>query len=335
MLLPERKNECLWCGHRLIDSEPEPWRTCVKRSEEHIIPKSAYGRIVTYELCNTCNSEFSKVCDHALVSDARFVRAAGKAGIGLEKFLMRFDGTQQTESGCAVKVCYREGNPKIQPQLRPSTNLFMPLDDWTKRRNEIRGSLIAKVRKKSLPLNDHEIEAKVDALLQQVVENPLGTHYCNTLREGFRLDATRGPITVTRDQIPWETEWCLAKIVFELSCLAWPHDYQIYGHPVIQQFRNFLEKRTHNPTAGSGIGIFQFVELQATPAPQHTVSCTFTPTHVEWHLTFFGTAQWTWEADLAPMRPPPSNEFNLLLTNPIAGAAATIAVDPVSNSAPE
>lgn len=335
MLLPGRKKECLWCGRRLVDYAPEPWQTCVKQSEEHIIPKSANGRIVTYELCNKCNSEFGEVCDHALISDERFVRAAGRAGIGLEKFLMRFEGTQQTESGCAVKVSYREGNPKIQPQLRPSTNLFMPLDDWTKRRNEIRGSLIAKVREKSLPLDDHEIEANVDELLQRVDANPQGTHYSEALGEGFRLDATCGPVTVTRDQIPWKTEWCLAKIVFELSCLVWPHDYQIYGQPVIQQFRDFLEKRTHDPATGSGIGIFQFAELQATPALQHTVSCTFTPTHVEWHLTFFGTAQWTWKADLAPMRPPPSSGFSLLLTNPTAGAAATIAVDPVSNSAPE
>src|SRR4051794_10408227 len=79
----KRKN-CIWCRRRLIQSGLAV--DCSEnfgprsRSEEHIIPKSLFGKFITNDLCKCCNDHFGAVADHALVRDKDIVEAAKLLG---------------------------------------------------------------------------------------------------------------------------------------------------------------------------------------------------------------------------------------------------------------
>jgi hypothetical protein len=107
----------------------------------------------------------------------------------------------------------------------------------------------------------------------------------------------------TRETKPWETQWCFAKIVFELSQLLWPKDYREYFAQVFYQWRFFLEKRECSPDGKQGIGIFLYDELPAeSAAKQHLIEGIVSTTEVSWTLTFFGTARWKFINKVRPNR---------------------------------
>jgi HNH endonuclease len=256
MVIPNQKTECLWCGRRLVGYAPEAWQTAVPRSAEHIIPQNIGGKIKTRDLCRPCNSDFGSICDHALINDQRMIRAAEAAGFKFTDFHETFKGTQKTETGGEVPTRYERGEFKPKPQLRPDSNLLVPLEEWKKLRTQIRGSLIAKVRRKNLASMDNaRIASEVDKLLAAVDADPSKRHYSETIGEGFQLTVSSGPVSVPIEMFPWETDWCLAKIVVELANVTWPREYQIYFRPAIQLFRDFLQRREHDPETKSGKGI--------------------------------------------------------------------------------
>jgi hypothetical protein len=330
MLIPNQKKECLWCGRRLADYDPEPWQTCVRRSDEHIIPRSIGGKIKTRDLCRPCNSEFGRICDHALVKDQRIIRAAEAAGFKFTDFHETFRGTQKTETGGDVPTRYERGEFKPKPQLRPDSNLLVPLEEWKKLRPQIRGSLIAKVRRKNLArMGNARIASEVDKLLAAVDADPSKRHYSETIGEGFQLTASSGPVSVPIEMFPWETDWCLAKIVVELANVTWPREYQIYFRPAIQIFRDFLQKQDHDPETKSGKGIFEYTELSDAAVRQHVVFCNLSPIKLEWRLIFFGKAQWRWETNVKPIKAPPGKGWKIKVTNTLTGHDGTVECNPL------
>lgn len=324
MVLPNQKTECIWCGGRLVAYWPERWQTCVQRSAEHIIPESIGGRIKTYDLCRNCNSKFGGICDHALVKDQRIITAAEAVGLKLTDLQKGFTGKQKTETGREVQTRYDGGEFKPVRQLRPTADLMVPAEDWERFRPQTRGSLIAKVRRKALRMRQNEIEVEVDKLLSSVDAERDKGHWNDKIGEGFQLTTSSGPVTVSAETFPWETEWCLAKIIFELANVAWPADYQTYYSPVVEFFRQFLAKQEHDSKTKTGNGIFRFTELPDEPTKEHRIVCTLTPTRVEWRVVFFGKAQWGWEIEATPIKAPDGEGWNLTVNNPLTGGDATV-----------
>jgi len=318
MVIQNQKTECLWCGKRLVEFEPELWQTCVPRSLEHIIPENIGGKIKTRDLCRACNSQFGGICDHALVNDKRILQAAEQAGFKFTDFRKSFKGTQRTETGRNVPTRYERGEFKPKPQLCPTSNLLVPFEQWERHRPQARGSLIAKVRRKNLAnMDDARIASEVDKLLAAVDEDRSKEHYNENIGEGFRLTTSSGPVTVPIEMFPWETDWCLAKIVVELANVTWPPEYQIYFKTAVQVFRDFLIKQEHDQNTKSGKGIFEYTELSDAATQQHVVLCNLAAKNLEWRLIFFGKAQWRWNMQVKPIKAPPGRGWNIKVLNPL------------------
>lgn len=330
MLIQNQKTECLWCERRLVEFDPEPWQTCVPRSDEHIIPQNIGGKIKTRDLCRACNSHFGGICDHALANDERIFRAAEQAGFKFTDFRTSFRGMQRTETGANVPTKYERGEFKPKPQLRPTSNLLVPFEEWKKLRLQVRGSLIAKVQRKNLPNMDNaRITCEVDKLLAEVDADPSKPHHNESIGEGFRLTESSGPVTVPIEMFPWETDWCLAKIVVELANVTWPPEFQIYFRPAVQVFRDFLKKQEHDHNTASGKGIFEYTELSDAAAQQHVILCNLATTTLEWRLIFFGKAQWRWNIEVEAIKAPPGGGWSIRILNPLAKGDAVVERSPL------
>lgn len=296
-----------------------------------MIPRSVFGRIITRDVCISCNSMFGSICDHAMLKDQRINEAANKAGIEFKDLNKKFEGKQKTDSGKEIRTLYKDGKFKPLPQLSPKQDLMIPANDWPCLRSDTKKSLIAKVLLKNLPLTLKQIHAEVEMILQAVDAEPSKRHFNKTIGEGFQLTEAKGPVVATCEMLPWETEWCLAKIVFELSSLVWPEEYQIYFRNLIALFRSFIEKQQYDASTKTGTGIFTFTQLNAVPEKCHEIIGVITPTKSEWQLTFFGTARWHWKQIVKPIKAPPGNGYQLTIKNPFGSSSSPDAqVDSVS-----
>lgn len=280
-----------------------------------MIPDSAFGRIITRDLCKPCNDRFGQICDHALINDQRIINAAGKAGHKFTDLHGTFVGKQKTSSGGEIRMLYRNGNFCPLPQLSPKQNLIIPANQWKATRQQIEGALIAKVARRNLPLTNEQIRIEVRRLLAAVDADPSKTHFNETIGEGFQPTKSSGLLAVIHETYPWETEWCLAKIVFELSVLVWPDAYQFYCKPVIALFRDFLEKQEHDKVSKTGQGIFTFTQEDTPPQSKHEIINLLSPRRIEWELRFFGTACWKWSSSLTPVNGHPDQEYRIVVAN--------------------
>lgn len=330
MLIPIQMTACLWCGKRFPESGDDPAGDCVPRSDEHIIPESIGGKIKTRDVCCACNSHFGALCDHAMVDDQRIMRAAEEAGYKFTDFRKTFKGTQKTETGGEVPTRYKQGQFKPRPQLRPTSALMVPAGEWAKLRQQVRESLIVKVGRKHLPsMDEAAIALEVDQLMAAMDTDPSRPHYNERIGEGFRLTVSSGPVTGSIEMFPWETDWCLAKAVVELACLTWPREYQGYFREAIQYFRDFLSNREHDPAEKTGTGAFQYAELAGLAAKHHEIICKLSPTMLQLRLTFFGTAQWAWDATPTPVAAPLGNGWHIRVMNPLNGDDGVVECSPL------
>src|SRR5205085_4019895 len=114
-----------------------------------------------------------------------------------------FVGKQKTSSGSEVRMLYRDGQFSPLPQLSPIQNLNVPANEWNARRQQIEGSLIAKVARKNLALTNEQIRAEVRRLLAAVDADRTTKHFNDIIGEGFQLTESSGPVAVPRETFPW------------------------------------------------------------------------------------------------------------------------------------
>ena len=287
-----------------------------------------FGNVITTDLCCSCNSRFGAVCDHALANDQRIVDAAQRVGISAKDLWSHFEGFQHTPDGKPVKTVFSNGVFKPQSELKSLDGLTITAtNDQICERNlpHLRARLITKVRAKSLELSEERIASEVDALLAQLRDVPGEVHYNAVIGEGFRSSPLDSRVIVTLEMRPWETDWALAKIVYELSRTVVSKEFQAYFREPIAIVRRFLERRECNADGKQGTGIFAFTELAAAHSAKcHTIEGRTNSHLFEWQLTFFGTARWTFRVDVTPIRSPAFGQL-IVIKNPIGGDATVSA----------
>lgn len=306
------------------------------RSEEHIIPQAVFGKVTTANLCKCCNDHFGSICDNALLKDQRMVDAAAKAGVPPNELWTRYQGIRRTASGRTMRTSYTSasGNERyrVQPQLDCLDQLAIAhvngVIDERDLRN-FRARLIQRVLRKGLPLTEAQIITEVDKLLRAVSEAPTEPHYNPVIDERLETEPLGDFDEIKEELSPWKTEWCLAKIIFELSQLLWPPDFREYCAPALEEIRSFLEKRECSEDGHRGIGgLFTNVKLpDEKAAMQHEVEGLLTPDQVRWTLRFFGTAQWEYVADLDAIHPPPDPGRRITLINPCGEESPDASID--------
>ena len=289
-----------------------------------------FGKVITTDLCRCCNSRFGAECDHALANDQRIVDAAQRVGISAKDLWSHFDGVQHTPDGKPVRTVVRDGVFKLQSELKSLDALAVASTNGQVCERDLphlRARLITKVRAKALKLPDEQIVSEIDALLKQLRDAPGEVHYNPVIGEGFRSSPLDSRVVVTRESRPWETDWCLAKIGYELTRTVVSRDFQLYFKEVIATVRTFLERRECNPDGKKGVGIFAFTELPSAQAARcHTVEGRFDSHVFEWHMTFFGTACWSYRIEVTPIRTPAGGQV-VRIVNPLESGDATVTVE--------
>jgi hypothetical protein len=326
MKLPSVHTDCIWCGRRLIHSSnivdceekfgPRP------RSDEHIIPRVVFGKVITTDLCKCCNGEFGAMFDHALVRDQKIVEAAKRVGVKETDLWSRFEGVQQSPRGREIKIAYSKGSFRPKAQLQALDKLSIPIIDGGFAENDLKhfgARLIKKVSKKRSDLTAQQIRASVESLLAKMRQDPTCTYHDSIIDETVELTQLGTQITYTQETKPWETQWCLAKIVFELSQSLWPKNYRTYFKPFLDCWRSFLEKQSCTPDKKQGIGIFDYEALPSeTAASEHVIEGYVSSTEMNWKLTFFGTALWIFLGKFRSVpQPPPYPSYRIRIVNPI------------------
>jgi hypothetical protein len=168
--------------------------------------------------------------------------------------------------------------------------------------------------------------------LKELRDSPGEVHYNRVIGEGFCSSPLDSRVVVTRETRPWETDWALAKIVYELSRTVVTKEFQAYFREPIEMIRRFLERRDCSADGKQGTGIFAFSELpSAQPTKCHTIEGRINPDVFEWHLTFFGTARWSFCVNVQPIRCPTGGQL-ISIENPTDGKNASISVQQVAQS---
>lgn len=326
MLIDSIHKECIWCKRRLIHSAvqvdcresigPRP------RSEEHIIPKSLFGNILTTDVCRCCNNEFGSSYDHALVNDNLIVEAAQKAGFKVTDLWKSFDAWQDSSRGRRIKVAYRDGEFRPVGSYSDLNQLSVPIINGKmdeKGLVHFRARLIRKVELKSPHLTRPEIESRVSTLIANMRKDPTRRYEDPVLNEVVEPTSLGTEIKFQRQIKPWETHWCLAKMVYEFSMVLWPKFYRSYCGPYLECWHDFIKNKACSSDNMSGPGIFRYTELPADrAAKEHQFECVLSATEMLWKLKFFGTAQWEIGGD--DHEPPPGNfpaaRVRILIKNP-------------------
>jgi HNH endonuclease len=338
MKLQSIHTECIWCKKRLIQSGllvdcdqrfgPRP------RSDEHIIPKNLFGKLATVDLCKCCNDNFGLFCDHALVKDDKIVEAAKRAGLEITDLWPQFYGTQMTPKGRKIKISYNKGSFKPKAELQSIDKLAIPIIDGKLNEEDLKhfeARLIQKVKLKKMGLSQIVIEKHVGILLGQMRHDCTKTYTDSVIDETVVPSQLNSQVIYTGETKPWETQWCLAKIVFELSQMLWPKNYRTYFLPVLDQWRFFINARECSPDGKQGIGIFLYDELPVEmAAKRHVFEGIVSATEIRWSLIFFGTARWTFVNFVTPIHAPADGPYRIEIINPVGPEAdAKITLSPL------
>lgn len=120
MVLSSKNQSCIWCGRRLVHRSYsvncEDGFGSRPGTDEHIIPRIVFGKLVTTDLCCCCKSRFGDWCDYALAENKRIVDAAQRVGLSIGDLWSRFEGVRQTAER-PVKTVLKDGVFKPQSEL--------------------------------------------------------------------------------------------------------------------------------------------------------------------------------------------------------------------------
>jgi HNH endonuclease len=330
MKLQSVHTDCIWCGRRLVHSSnvvdceenfgPRP------RSDEHIIPRAVFGKVITTDLCKCCNDEFGAMFDHALVRDQKIVEAAKRVAVKETDLWSRFEGVQQSPRGRKIKIAYSKGSFRPKAQLQELDELSVPIINGSVSENDLKhlgARLFEKVRKRQDDLTTQQIRASVESLLAKMRQDPTRTYHDSIIGETVEPTQLGTQLIYTQETKPWETQWCLAKIVFELSQSLWPKNYGAYFKLFLDQWRSFLEKQECSSDGTQGVGIFDYEDLlPETAVREHVIEGIVSTTEMSWSLTFFGTARWKFPGKFEPvLQPPHYPSYRIRIVNPIGNSS--------------
>jgi len=238
---------------------------------------------------------FGELYDYAIVLDNQVVRAATLAGFKITDLWPHFEGYQHTPSGRKIPVSFRKGRFQPKAVLKALNELSIPIVEGRldeKNVAHFKARLFEKVRKKGLALTEAEIKNRIDGLMRK---DPSDTHTDTVIDETVKPTYLGNQVFYTRETKPWETQWCLAKIFFELSHALWPKYFLKYYAQPLNYCRKFMEEQHCSADGKQGRGIFPVAEElpENCAAKRHVIEGIVSQTEMSWNITFFGMLRWT------------------------------------------
>jgi hypothetical protein len=321
MEIPTRApaSECIWCGREFslsgFSAENDIKLGRVKRSKEHLIPQSILGSVWTNDVCKGCNDRLGSGVDHFLLRDGVLIEAAQRAGIYLPELLSDFRVTQKDEDGGDVPVRVKSQNFRSEPSFAGG-NIRIPGDEtgWTKRDEQhAKAVLFGKIKKDlRVDLSNEEIRREIDAMFESFRTNPNRSIFNPAIHQGLRRIALDSKCVVSWSYNPWETEWAISKMAFEIGRLTWPAPYLRYLSPILSAFKDLITNRS------PGIGIFEKSVCDNQGVSDHSIECILMPDRFFLRITLFGSANWVFQSHLGKNKNAPRTKHRICLVNPVS-----------------
>jgi HNH endonuclease len=161
-----------------------------KPSEEHIIPRNVGGSVVTYQVCETCNSIFGSEVDSELIMHAHIFEAYKELDRMQKpdiKFVFR-ESAFETPKGLEIKVSRDSLSSRIRPTKISETEFIVDISD-----TKFVFDYIKKERKQK-GFSDEFISEQISDYLQWAKSKQANESYINE-----KLELTAFSIWVNRN----------------------------------------------------------------------------------------------------------------------------------------
>jgi hypothetical protein len=297
MEIPIRFSNCIWCEAPFASRDSCADSSLAIRSKEHVFPQSIMGRLWSYDVCQQCNSRLGSEVDIALLNDQHILKTANE--LGLAHILPPMDVAVAMPRERSLIYRVKRGSFKVKPQFT-SRQFAIGTASGQAGANDVINAkqfMIRRISEKSLPgLSLPEIMQRVDKLFEELLSSSGETEiFDSVIQVGVRSTAIPSQGTVTITSHPWQTQWAIAKIAFEMAMVAPPEAAVGASLPVLRVIRDFvLARKPH-------VGIFTRRTLTTVPQMLHMVSIEFSKSAFLITVTVFGREHWTIQFPLKPL----------------------------------
>ena len=290
MEIPPRFNHCIWCGHPFSIKGFCVRPGQVHRSLEHIIPDNVFGRLVIEDVCIPCNSKLGSNVDDLLLNDGHIVTAGLAAGFKADQLLRDFRVCGNTPDGEAFEYRVKEGVWRLEPTFTPDGFKIGAINNCSNERdleNAKRKMLKVVIATKSGGLNEVEARKWIDDLFAEfLAKQGQYTVYRAQIRQGLRgrFFQAKGTLTITTQ--PWETQWGIAKIAYEVAHVMLPCTLMRRLHSSLTQLKAFIEVRMPKHC------VFTHQTLAVKAEPRHEIEITVSGAKLCFRIRMFNREQW-------------------------------------------
>lgn len=314
MQIPPRFNHCIWCGSPFAIKGFSVRPGHVERSLEHIIPANVFGRLKTNDVCTRCNSRLGSEVDDRLLNDFHIFQAGLDAGYKPEQLLPSFRVCANTPDGEPFEYRVRNGQWRLKPSFH-ETGFKIGAVNGSSTPEDLENAkrkMLRIVREdKRLAVSALEAEHFVDDLFKSFLERQGQlTIYQEHIKQGLRAQQLPSKGTITKTTHPWETQWALAKILYEVGHTMLPEQLRRRIHSALKQLRTFLDER--RPKAG----IFRHQTLRHQAEPWHEIRIQVRGSKLRFACRLFKREQWSLSFDvLRRERPARLNDYEMRVIN--------------------
>jgi hypothetical protein len=291
MLIGFRHNNCIFCGKPFFVAGFQRRAGEVDRSDEHIIPANIFGRLKTNDVCKDCNSQLGSDVDHRLLNDFHIFHAGLDTGYKPEQLLPSFRVCGNTPDGEHFEYQVRNGRWRLKPSFHETGFKIGAIDGSSTSidlENAKRKMLRIVQDDKRLPVSPSVAEQFIEELFDKFLKRQAEyTIYQEQIKQGLRARPipTKGSITITTH--PWETQWAVAKILYEVGHTMLPEYLRRAINSALQQLRLFLNERKLK------VGIFQHKTLNLSSEKLHEVQILLHGSKLRFSCRLFKREQWS------------------------------------------
>lgn len=291
MLIGFRHNHCIWCGKPFFVTGFQRRGGDVDRSDEHIIPANIFGRLKTNDVCTSCNSRLGSEVDDRLLNDFHIFQAGLDAGYKPEALLPSFRVCGNTPDGEPFEYCVRNGHWRLKPSFHETGFKIGAVNGSSilKDLENAKRKMLRVVREdKRLLVSASEAERFVDDLFKSFLERQ-GQHtiYQEHIKQGLRARPIPSKGTITKTTHPWETQWAVAKMLYEVGHTMLPEQVRRKIHSALKQLRTFLDERRPK------VGVFQHRTLRHSAEPLHEIRILVRGSKLRFACRLFKREQWS------------------------------------------
>ena len=314
MLIAYRHNHCIWCSKPFFVAgfQRRPGEVC--RSDEHIIPANVFGRLKTNDVCVDCNSRLGSEVDDRLLNDNNIFQAGLDAGYKAEQLLPTFRVCGRAPDGEPFEYLVKNGRWKLKPSFNENgfkigaVNGASTSEDLENAKRKMERVVSGDKR---LKISSSEAKQFVEELFRKFLEKQ-GEYetYKKEIKQGLRARPIPSKGAVTKTTHPWETQWAIAKILFEVGHTILPGQLCRKIRPALQQLRIFLNERK------SKTEIFTHETLGHPADQKHEVQITVCGAELRFYCRLFKREQWSASFDVLRHNVPARlNNYELFVTN--------------------